>query len=49
MKTKVKEHRLSERLTDDQARKLAGTLLDETDYNLLVTYDADIYCEKTGQ
>lgn len=48
-KTKIKRHDLSARLTDDQARKLAGTLLDETDYNLLVTYDADIYCKETGQ
>jgi len=49
MKTKVKEHKLTPRLTDEQTRKLAGTLLDETDYNLLVTYDADIYCAETGQ
>ena len=32
------------RLTDEQAKKLAGTLLNESDYNTLITYDADVYC-----
>ncbi len=48
MKPKIKEHYISPKLTDEQAKKLAGTLLDEKDYNLLVTYDADIYCEETN-
>ena len=37
------------RLDDDQARKLAGVLLSENDYNTLITYDADVYCADTGK
>ena len=47
MKPKINEHFISPKLTDEQAKKLAGTLLEEKDFNLLVTYDADIYCEET--
>jgi len=47
MKPKIKEHYISPKLTDEQAKKLAGTLLEKKDFNLLVTYDADIYCNET--
>ena len=41
--------KLKPRLDDKQANKLAGTLLTDNDYNTLVTYDADVYCEETGK
>jgi hypothetical protein len=44
----IKEHFISPKLTDEQAEKLAGSLLNEKDFNLLVTYDADIYCKETN-
>jgi hypothetical protein len=37
------------RLTDDQVKKLRGELLSDKDYNRLITYDADVYCEETGK
>ena len=36
-------------LTDEQTDKLIGVRLTEKDYNVLITYDADIYCEETGK
>lgn len=36
-------------LSDDEVDKLRGCLLSETDYNTLITYDADIFCEETGR
>ncbi len=41
------QHNLKPRISDEKAQKLAGTLLTESDYNLLVTYDADVYCSET--
>ena len=41
--------KLKPRLDDKQANKLAGTLLTDNDYNTLVTYDADVYCEESGK
>ena len=35
-------------LSDEQVNKLKGALLSEKDYRTLITYDADIYCEETG-
>ena len=35
-------------LSDKEADKLKGRLLSESDYNTLITYDADVYCEETG-
>ena len=36
-------------LTDEQTDKLIGVSLTEKDYNNLITYDADVYCEETGK
>jgi len=49
MSLKIKQYKLKPKLNDEQARKLAGTLLDESNYNLLVTCNADIYCQDTGK
>jgi hypothetical protein len=35
-------------LSDEQVNKLKGALLSEKDYRTLITYDADVYCEETG-
>ena len=43
------KHIVKPRLTDKQASKLAATLLTDNDYNTLITYDADVYCEETGK
>lgn len=48
-KTDVKEIRLKPVLTDSEVDKLKGELLREKDYNTLITYDADVYCEVTGK
>jgi hypothetical protein len=45
----IKRINLSPRLDDDQAKKLAGELLGEKDYNVLFTEDADVYCSETGK
>jgi hypothetical protein len=45
----IKRIELSPRLDDDQAKKLAGELLGEKDYNTLITYDADVFCSETGK
>lgn len=45
----IKTHKIKPRLTDEEANKLKGTLLTEKDYNMLVTYDSDIYCEESGK
>ena len=46
---KVKEYRVSPRLSDEEVNKLRGDLLGEKDYNILFTEDADVYCEETGK
>tara|TARA_R100000541_G_scaffold8779_1_gene16330 strand:- start:4174 stop:5052 length:879 start_codon:yes stop_codon:yes gene_type:complete len=35
-------------IKDEDVSKLSGELLSESDYNTLITYDADVYCEETG-
>lgn len=40
--------KLKARLSDDEAKKLAGNLLSENDYNTLITTDTDVYDEETG-
>ena len=47
-KETVKKHKIKPRLTDEQAAKLRGTLLEEKDFNTLITYDADVYCSVTN-
>ena len=37
------------RLTDKETDKLKGVLLSKKDYNTLINYDADIYCEETNK
>ena len=37
------------RLTDKETDKLRGVLLSEKDYNTLINYDADVYCEETNK
>jgi hypothetical protein len=49
MKESVEIIKLKPNLSDNQVDKLKGTLLSEKDYNTLVTYNADVYCEETGQ
>ena len=44
----AKQLHIKPRLTDDQAKQLSGELLSDKDYNKLITYDADVYCEETG-
>tara|TARA_R100000773_G_scaffold15254_2_gene13879 strand:+ start:261 stop:1157 length:897 start_codon:yes stop_codon:yes gene_type:complete len=44
----AKQLYIKPRLTDDQAKQLSGELLSDKDYNKLITYDADVYCEETG-
>ena len=44
----AKVHKIKPRLTDDEARKLAGALLTDKDYNKLFTTDVDVYDEETG-
>ena len=45
---KVKEYRVSPRLSDEEVNKLRGDLLGEKDYNVLFTENADVYCSETG-
>ena len=45
----TKKHSFKPRLTDEQVDKLKGNLLKEKDYNTLITYNADVYCEETGR
>ena len=40
--------KLKARLSDDEAKKLAGNLLSENDYNTLITTDTDVFDEDTG-
>lgn len=44
----AKVHKIKPRLTDEEARKLAGALLTDNDYNKLFTTDVDVYDEETG-
>ena len=43
----IKKHTFKPRMSDEAAKDLAGQLLSENDYNTLITYDADVYCEET--
>jgi len=45
----TKTIKLKPTLTDEEVNKLKGALLSEKDYNTLITYDADVYCEETGK
>tara|TARA_R110000737_G_scaffold58791_1_gene85120 strand:+ start:771 stop:1667 length:897 start_codon:yes stop_codon:yes gene_type:complete len=36
-------------LTNEEVEKLKGVSLGEKDYEILITYDADVYCEETGR
>jgi hypothetical protein len=45
----AKVHKVRPRLTDEQTKKLSGTLLTDKDYNKLFTSDVDVYDEETGQ
>jgi hypothetical protein len=45
----IKKHILKPRLTNEEVDKLKGNLLKEKDYNTLITYNADVYCEETGK
>lgn len=45
----AKVHNVRPRLTDEQTKKLSGTLLTDKDYNKLFTSDVDVYDEETGQ
>jgi len=44
----VKEIRVSPIMTEKKAEEYLGTLLGEKDYNILINYDCDVYCEETG-
>lgn len=45
----ITEHKLTPKMSDEQAAKLAGAMLGEKDFNLLINYDADIFCSETGK
>lgn len=45
----ITEHIVKPKMNDVDAEKLAGAMLGEKDYNLLVNYDADIICEETNK
>ena len=49
MKNLIETIKLKPTLSDEDVSKLKGALLSEKDYNTLVTYDADVYCEVTGK
>ena len=49
MKKKIDIVKLKPVLSDVEANALKGVLLSEKDYNTLINYDADVYCEETGQ
>jgi hypothetical protein len=44
----ITEHNVMPKMSDKEANKLAGKLLGEKDYNLLINYDADVICQETG-
>lgn len=44
----VKIIKVKPAIKDEEVNKLSGELLSESDYNTLITYDADVYCEETG-
>ena len=44
----ITEHNVMPKMSDKEANKLAGKLLGEKDYNLLINYDADVLCQETG-
>jgi len=35
-------------MTEERAEEFLGELLGDKDYNILINYDADVYCEETG-
>lgn len=35
-------------MTDEKAESFLGELLGDNDYNILIDYDCDVYCEETG-
>ena len=45
----MKTHKIKPRLTDKEAAELGGSLLTEKDFNVLITYDADVFCAESGQ
>lgn len=45
----VRELKLDPVLSDKQASGLASKLLKEDSFNLLINYDADVYCAETGK
>ena len=44
----VKIIKVKPSIKDEEVKKLSGKLLSESDYNTLITYDADVYCDETG-
>ena len=44
----AREIYLKPELTDKEASKLAGALLNDTSYKMLIDYDADVYDEVSG-
>lgn len=49
MKKSVEIIKLKPTLSDKNVDNLQGALLSEKDYNTLITYDADVYCQETGK
>ena len=47
-KETIKKHIFKPRLSDEEVDRLKGNLLKEKDYNTLITYNADVYCQETG-
>lgn len=43
------DHHLIPKMSDEKADALAGKLLGDKDYNLLIDYDADVYDVESGQ
>jgi hypothetical protein len=44
----MKELSVKPIVTDEKAETYLGHLLGEKDYNILIDYDCDVYCEETG-
>ena len=43
----AKIHNIKPIMNDEESNKLKNTFLDDDSYNLLITYDADVYCAET--
>ena len=43
----AKIHNIKPIMNDEESDKLKNTFLDDDSYNLLITYDADVYCAET--